>query len=92
MRSDVIVTNLKESMVSEEQGDLFDPIQAGLIDIGDVYELGDLVTGGHPGRTSGEQITYHKNNNGTGSSEMAIAMTAYRRACEEGRGTEIDLT
>ncbi len=92
VRSDVIVTNLKESMVSEEQGDLFGPVQAGLIDIGDVYELGDLATRSHPGRTSSEQITYHKNNNGTGASEMAIAMTAYRRACEEGRGTEIDLT
>jgi len=92
VRSDVVVTNLKESMVSEEQGDLFGPIQAGLIDIGDIYEIGDLVTGNHPGRTSGNQITYHKNNNGTGASEMAMAMTAYRRACEEGRGTEINLT
>jgi alanine dehydrogenase len=90
-RAHVIVTNLKESMVSEEQGDLWTPIQAGIISIDDVYELGDLATGRHPGRTSDEQITYHKNNNGTGSSEMAIAMTAYRRAVEEGRGTEIDL-
>ena len=91
VKADVIVTNLKESMVSEEQGDLYGPIQAGLIGIDDVYELGDLATGNHPGRTSEDQITYHKNNNGTGSSEMAMAMTAYRRAVEEGRGTEIDL-
>ena len=91
VKADVIVTNLKESMVSEEQGDLYGPIQAGLIDIADVYELGDLATAAHPGRTSDGQITYHKNNNGTGSSEMAMAMTAYRRAREEGRGTEIDL-
>ena len=91
VRADVIVTNLKESMVSEEQGDLYGPIQAGLIDIEDVYELGDLATAGHSGRTSDDQITYHKNNNGTGASEMAMAMTAYKRACEEGRGTEIDL-
>lgn len=92
VRADVIVTNLKESMVSEEQGDLFGPIAAGLIGIDDVHELGDLATGSHPGRTADDQITYHKNNNGTGVSEMAIAMTAYRRAREEGRGTEIDLT
>ena len=91
VKADVIVTNLKESMVTEEQGDLYGPIQAGLIGIDDVYELGDLATGGHPGRISDDQITYHKNNNGTGASEMAIAMTAYRRACDEGRGTEIDL-
>lgn len=92
VRADVIVTNLKESMVSEEQGDLYGPISAGLIKIDDVNELGDLATGRHPGRTADDQITYHKNNNGTGVSEMAIAMTAYRRAREEGRGTEIDLT
>lgn len=90
-KADVIVTNLKESMVTEEQGDLFGPIQRGLIRIEDVYELGDLATGRHPGRTSDEQITYHKNNNGTGSSELALAMVAYRRAREEGRGVEIDL-
>ncbi len=91
VRAGVIVTNLKESMVSEEQGDLYGPIQAGLIGIDDVFELGDLATGRHPGRTSADQITYHKNNNGTGSSEMAIAMTAYRAAREHGRGIEIDL-
>lgn len=90
-KADVIVTNLKESMVSEEQGDLFGPIQRGLIGLEDVLELGDFATGQHPGRTSDDQITYHKNNNGTGCSEMAMAMTAYRLALEEGRGTEIDL-
>ena len=78
VKADIIVTNLKESMVSEEQGDLFGPIERGLIDIGDVFELGDFATGNHPGRTSDQQITYHKNNNGTGSSEMAMAITAYR--------------
>ena len=91
MKADVIVTNLKESMVSEEQGDLYGPIQRGLIRMEDVFELGDLATGRHPGRTSDGQITYHKNNNGTGSSELALGMVAYRRAIEEGRGTEMDL-
>lgn len=91
VRADVIVTNLKESMVSEEQGDLYGPVLRGLVRIEDIHELGDLATGRHPGRTAAGQITYHKNNNGTGSSEMAIAMTAYRRARELGRGTEIDL-
>ena len=90
-KADVIVTNLKESMISEEQGDLYGPIQAGIISVDDVYELGDLATGSHPGRTSDDQITYHKNNNGTGASEMALAMLAYKRAREAGRGIEIDL-
>ena len=90
-KADVIVTNLKESMVSEEQGDLFGPIQSGIITIDEVFELGDLATGRHPGRVADKQITYHKNNNGTGSSEMAIAMVAYRHAVEAGRGTFVEL-
>ena len=91
LRADVIVTNLKESMVTEEQGDLFGPIKDGIININDVFELGDLASEEHPGRTSSQQITYHKNNNGTGSSEMAIAMTAYEQARREGRGILLDL-
>ena len=90
-KADVIVTNLRESMISEEQGDLFGPIQDGIIKLEDVYELGDLATGRHKGRSSDDQITYHKNNNGTGASELALAMLTYRRAVEAGRGTEIDL-
>jgi len=31
VRADVIVTNLKESVISEEQGDLFEPLEKGLI-------------------------------------------------------------
>ena len=90
-RADVIVTNLKESLISEKQGDLYGPVQKGLIRLEDVFELGDLATGRHPGRTRKDQITYHKNNNGTGASEIALAMTAYRKAREQGRGTELDL-
>ncbi len=90
-RADVIVANLRESVVSEEQGDLFEPIEAGLIRLADIVELGDLLTGRHPGRTGADQITYHKNNNGTGSADLAVAMCAYRRAKELGRGVEFDL-
>jgi alanine dehydrogenase len=91
-RADVIATNLRESIITEEQGDLFEPIERGLISIDDVAELGEIAGGTRAGRTSDEQITYHKNNNGTGASEMALAMRAYVLAKADGRGTEIDLT
>ncbi|MBM3486996.1 MAG: ornithine cyclodeaminase family protein [Alphaproteobacteria bacterium] len=90
VRADVIVTNLIESLVTEEQGDLWEPIQKGLIPLAKVHELGQLLTG-RIGRTSSQEITYHKNNNGTGVSEMAIAMRAYLLAKAAGRGTEIEL-
>jgi len=79
-RADIIVTNLRESVISEKQGDLYEPIQKGIVRLEDIGELGELVTGEISGRDSDEQITYHKNNNGTAASELAIAMLVYERA------------
>jgi ornithine cyclodeaminase len=90
-RADVIVANLRESVMSEEQGDLYEPIEKGLIAAASIRELGEVAAGLKPGRTRAAEITYHKNNNGTGVSEMALAMLAYRRARAAGRGLEIDL-
>ncbi len=56
-----------------------------------IHELGELATKAFPGRTSDEQITYHKNNNGLGCADLAIAMRAYELAKQKRRGTTIDL-
>jgi len=90
-RADVIVTNLRESVVSEKQGDLYEPIEKGLVKLEDIIELGELAAGARKGRTTDEQITYHKNNNGTAAAEIAVAMLAYELAKKEGRGTMVDL-
>ncbi len=90
-RADVVVANLRDSVLSEQQGDLFEPIERGLIAAEDIIDLGDVARGAVPGRTSAEQITYHKNNNGTGASELGLAMRAYTLARQAGRGIEIDL-
>lgn len=90
-RSGVVVTNLRESVVSEQQGDLYEPIQKGLIKLEDIVELGELARGLAKGRNADDEITYHKNNNGTAASEIAIAMVVYEKARAAGRGTMIDL-
>ena len=90
-RSDVIVTNLRESVISEKQGDLYEPLELGIIKEEDILELGPLASGVVEGRTGEGQITYHKNNNGTAASEIAIAMLVYNKAKEAGRGVEVDL-
>ena len=53
--------------------------------------MGDLTTQKPPGRISDKQINYYNNHNGTGSSEMAIAMPAYKLARHGGRGMIIEL-
>ena len=88
-RADLIVANLRESISSERQGDLWIPIERGLIKLDQIAELGELAAGKRPGRTEARQITYHKNNNGTGAADLAVTLLAYQKARELGRGTEI---
>jgi ornithine cyclodeaminase/alanine dehydrogenase-like protein (mu-crystallin family) len=87
-RSDVIVVNSKEQAIMDEQGDLFDPVQAGLLRWQDVIELGQLLAGGVPGRSGREQITLFKNNAGQGVADVALASKVYRVARRNGIGTE----
>jgi ornithine cyclodeaminase/alanine dehydrogenase-like protein (mu-crystallin family) len=88
-RANVIVANLRESVSSEKQGDLWIPIERGIIKLEQIAELGELAAGTRPGRTSAKQITYHKNNNGTGAADLAVTMLAYQKARAMGRGIEL---
>lgn len=90
-RADVIAVNSREAVVQDEQGDLFEPIEKGIIVLDDLAELGEIALGKRPGRTSDDQITLHKNNVGMGIGDLAIATCAYRRALAAGRGTVMEL-
>jgi ornithine cyclodeaminase/alanine dehydrogenase-like protein (mu-crystallin family) len=87
-RSDVIVVNSKEQAIMDEQGDLFDPAEAGLLRWQDVLELGQLLAGGVAGRTGPEQITLFKNNAGQGVADVALASKVYSLARRNGIGME----
>jgi ornithine cyclodeaminase len=55
-----------------------------------VAELGEIVSGGVPGRTSEPEITVFKSL-GLAVEDLAAAHLAYQRAREQGRGVEVDL-
>jgi ornithine cyclodeaminase len=90
-RADFIVTNWRESIEREQQAGLIEPLSKGIIAWDKIVELGDILAGKHPGRTSDRQITYHANNNGTAAADMAIAQYVYDECRRMGRGTEIEL-
>ncbi len=52
-------------------------------------EIGDLLVGRAPGRTSDKQITFFLNNIGTGVQFAAMGYCAYHAAKEKGLGKEI---
>ena len=90
-RADFIVTNNRESVVQDQQAGLWDPLQAGIITWEKIHELGEILNGSFPGRTSDEQVTYHANNNGTAAADLALAMHVYQRAKLDGRGVTIEI-
>ncbi len=87
-RSDVIVVNSRDQAIQDEQGDLFDPVQAGLLTWDRIGELGDLLNGKCAGRSGPAQITLFKNNAGQGVADVAIASKVYSLARDHGLGME----
>lgn len=90
-RVDFIITNWRESIEQERQAGIFDPIQKGIITWEKIHELGEILEGTFPGRTSDEQITFHANNNGTAAADLAIAQWVYEQCRKMGRGSPIEL-
>ncbi len=90
-RADIIVTNWRESVEQDQQAGLTEPISKGIITWDKILELGEVISGKHPGRTNDDQITYHANNNGTAASDLAIAKWVYDQCKSIGRGTKIEL-
>ena len=71
--------------------DLLAPIAAGVIGADHVHaEIGELVAGTRPGRSSRDQITVYKSV-GVGVQDAAAAALVIARARERGVGTSVDL-
>jgi ornithine cyclodeaminase/alanine dehydrogenase-like protein (mu-crystallin family) len=88
-RADVVVATLREQAIQDEQADLFDPVQAGLLAWNEIGELAELVAGRIPGRTGDAQITVFKQNSDQGIGYMALARYVYDLARRVGLGIEV---
>lgn len=88
-RADRVVATLKEQAIIDEQADLFEPVEKGLISWQQIGDLGELVTGKVPGRQSPAEITIFKQNSDQGVGFMALAKLAHDKAKAVGVGIEI---
>ena len=71
--------------------DLLQPIEQGLITADHVHgEIGELVDGSKPGRTSSQQITLYKSV-GVAVQDGTAAALVLRAASERGAGREVEL-
>jgi len=91
LKSDIIVVNSKASIRLDKQPELYPLLQRGILDWGDIFEIGDLLVKRNiHGRSSSQQITYHNNNVGMGIQFAAMGRLLYERAKEKKVGTEIE--
>ena len=91
-RAEVIVVSSRSQAIQDEQGDLFDPVQAGIMSWEKVSELSALLNSQIPGRVSDRQITLFKNNAGQGVADVALGALAFRKILENGKGRELPCT
>jgi ornithine cyclodeaminase len=61
-----------EQAVQDEQADIFDPVQRGVIKWEQLIEIGEILAGKKEGRTKADQITFYKNNAGQGVADVAL--------------------
>jgi ornithine cyclodeaminase/alanine dehydrogenase-like protein (mu-crystallin family) len=89
VRARVVVDAVEAALA--EAGDLVRPLEAGLVDRAHLgTELGQVVAGTRPGRTSPDQITLFKSV-GNAVQDIAVARFAVERAEVTGRGQRVTL-
>jgi alanine dehydrogenase len=86
----LVVVDSRQSVLAEA-GDLFVPLQAGRITTDHIHaELGEIVAGTKPGRTTPDQITYFKSC-GLAVQDAAAGRLALQNALKQNLGTTITL-
>ena len=88
-RADAIMVNVRDQSIVDEHGDLWEPVEQGIISWDDVIEMGEILTGRKQARTSPEQITLFKQNSDQGVGYMALAKLVCDIAETNGIGMQI---
>ncbi len=90
-RSDVIGIASVQQAIQDEQGDIFDPVERGIIRWEQLSEISQIMVGKKEGRTRAEQITLFKNNAGQGVADVALGALVLRKVVEQGSGQGLDV-
>ena len=88
LRAKVVVDDVEQAI---HGGELNVPLSKGIIVRGDIYaDLGEVVTGKKPGRTSREEITVF-DSTGLAVQDIATDWIVYKKAKKLGKGREVEL-
>jgi ornithine cyclodeaminase/alanine dehydrogenase-like protein (mu-crystallin family) len=90
-RSDVIGIASVQQAIQDQQGDIFDPVEKGIIRWEQLVEIGEILAGKKQGRTQPKQITLFKNNAGQGVADVALGALVLKKVTSRGGGQPLDL-
>ena len=82
----IVVDSVETAL--KEAGDLLPLLEKGRLSERQMVELGDVIIGRHPGRTSAEQITIFESQ-GMAIQDIAVAVRLEAMAREQGLGVEL---
>ncbi|HWH79516.1 MAG TPA: hypothetical protein VNT76_19185, partial [Candidatus Binatus sp.] len=88
-RCDFVVALSKAQAIDSQQGDLYWPVESGVITWEKVVEIADVLAGKVSGRTDDQQIILYKNQGGQGIVDIALAKKCYELAKQHGKGYEM---
>lgn len=88
-RAAVVVSHDKDAAREQRHGDLWGPVEAGILGWEDIHDLSEVVAGKARGRERAADITVFKNNVGTGLQFAAIAPRIYELARAKGIGRDL---
>ncbi|GLZ06528.1 hypothetical protein Acsp03_39940 [Actinomadura sp. NBRC 104412] len=88
-RADRIVVLSREQVHHDKQFDILGPVERGRMSWDDIRELGEVLAGRAPGRTSPDEVTIFANNTGMGLQFAAVCARALALAEERGLGHEV---
>lgn len=78
-----------QQAIQDEQADIFDPVDRGVIKWEQLIEIGSILAGNNEGRTRLDQITFYKNNAGQGVADVALGAKVLENILKKQAGTQL---
>ncbi len=87
-RAKLVAIGCLEQTQKDHAADIFEAIEAGVLDWQRICQLGEILVGSRAGRTTSDEITVFKNN-GLAVEFVALAARVYEKARAQGCGEQI---
>jgi alanine dehydrogenase len=87
-RSDVHGIVSIQQAIQDEQADIYDPVERGVIRWEQLIEIGEILAGKKEGRAKAEQITFYKNNAGQGVADVALGAAVLEKVTAKNAGQQ----